>query len=837
MRRDYDNGQVAVLVRTAYGTADYVNDSVAVNLHKLYREITSNADTLAQSDSIFYMKPYSGRILAAADQSAVPPSAPVLSSPATGSSVSTTPILCAVNANRPMGSGAVTYQFEIALDAAFTNGVRQSAWLAETAGTTCFSNSAPLATGRRYYWRCRAANSAGAGAWSGVFNFVTPNGLPPAPTCASPLADDTVSLRQPTLVVNTVSDPDGTPVVYHFELSRAVDFATVDQTAGPISPAGSIASWQPAILQQGNTYFWRSRGYDGLQFGPWMNTASFVVDTLHEVNLPPSPPELLAPTDNDTVVGSGVTLSAKKATDPNSDPLSYEFVLHEDSVQAAPIDSISGVVPLYSSTEVLWQVTTPLRAGKVYFWSCRAFDGAKRSPWAGHRRFWTPSGDTIVVVNPPVADFDNSPHSGYAPLIVGFSDRSTNNPASWRWDFGDGRISTEQSPAHTYATSGVYTVALTVTNAAGSDTKTVPDLITVIEPQLEGIIYSSGERTMAGTVSGSYADTRESDGSCQVLTEAVSRPGTMRTYSLVDHRWRFMLSPTQWKTLFVTARRSDNGDRDDFCFEYSLNDTIFIPLLVVNSPTDRIYSAAIPGNVSGSVTIRVIDTDRSRYKTSLDQVSVDQMYIESSNGTRPPDTLFVQEIDLTVPPGTSVNYYARAAVTIFNQRNAPASGVEVTGHFEGPSADIVTGVTGIDGRVIFKSAKIRNPVGVWSFHIDAVSRDGDIYGADRNVETYDQAKAAVIPEQFELFQNYPNPFNPTTRIEFSLPQPVTVRLQVYNIAGQVVQTLIDEQLDAGFHGVVWDGRDGDGRPVASGIYFYRLQTAEFTATCKMALLK
>jgi PKD repeat protein len=532
-----------------------------------------------------------------------------------------------------------------------------------------------------------------------------------------------------------------------------------------------------------------------------------------------------------------VTLRAKKATDPNSDPLSYEFVLHEDSVQAAPIDSISGVVPLYSSTEVLWQVSAPLKAGKVYFWSCRAFDGAKRSPWAGHRRFWTPSGDTAIVVNPPVADFVASPESGYAPLTVGFSDRSTNNPASWQWNFGDGQISPEQNPVHNYATPGVYTVALTVTNAGGSDTKSVPNLITVIEPQVDGKVYASGERTIAGTISGSYIDTRESDGSCQVLTEVVSRPGTTRTYSLVDHRWRFVLAPSQWKTLFVTAHSSDNGDRDDFRFEYSLNDTLFIPLLVVNSATERVYSAAIPGNVTGSVIIRVIDTDHSRYKTSLDQVYIDQMYIESSNGIRPPDTLYVQGIELTVPPSTSVNYYARAAVTIFNQRNAPAVGVQVGGHFEGPSADVVTGVTGIDGRVVFQSAKVKNPVGAWAFHVDAVSRDGDIYGADRNVETYEQAKAAVIPEQFELFQNYPNPFNPTTRIEFSLPQPGKVRLDVYNIAGQVVQTLIDGQLDAGYHGVVWDGRDGDGRPVASGIYFYRLQTADVTATRKMVLLK
>ena len=81
-------------------------------------------------------------------------------------------------------------------------------------------------------------------------------------------------------------------------------------------------------------------------------------------------------------------------------------------------------------------------------------------------------------------------------------------------------------------------------------------------------------------------------------------------------------------------------------------------------------------------------------------------------------------------------------------------------------------------------------------------------------------------------QNSPNPFNPTTEIRFTLPSPMSVRLDVYNIVGQKVSTLVDGRFDAGDHYVTWDA---SGR--ASGIYFYRLMTSDFTVTRKMLLLK
>ena len=85
--------------------------------------------------------------------------------------------------------------------------------------------------------------------------------------------------------------------------------------------------------------------------------------------------------------------------------------------------------------------------------------------------------------------------------------------------------------------------------------------------------------------------------------------------------------------------------------------------------------------------------------------------------------------------------------------------------------------------------------------------------------------------------NYPNPFNPTTTLSFSLPSEMVCKIEIYNVRGQKVKTLLNESLQLGRHSVVWDGKDAHGRLVSSGVYFYRLDTPYRTQTSKMLLMK
>jgi len=101
----------------------------------------------------------------------------------------------------------------------------------------------------------------------------------------------------------------------------------------------------------------------------------------------------------------------------------------------------------------------------------------------------------------------------------------------------------------------------------------------------------------------------------------------------------------------------------------------------------------------------------------------------------------------------------------------------------------------------------------------------------------DNSSHVIVPDGFKLNQNYPNPFNPATEISFSLPKLSKVNLTVYNVLGQEVRTLIETSLPSGNYSVVWDGRNGQGISVSSGIYFYMLKADEFEAKRKMLLMK
>ncbi len=101
----------------------------------------------------------------------------------------------------------------------------------------------------------------------------------------------------------------------------------------------------------------------------------------------------------------------------------------------------------------------------------------------------------------------------------------------------------------------------------------------------------------------------------------------------------------------------------------------------------------------------------------------------------------------------------------------------------------------------------------------------------------DVSDNSSVPSGFTLSQNYPNPFNPTTFIRYGLPRSSRVRLTIYNILGTKIRTLVDATQAAGEHTVAWDAKDNYGDTVASGIYFYRLETENSLLSQNMMLLR
>jgi len=122
----------------------------------------------------------------------------------------------------------------------------------------------------------------------------------------------------------------------------------------------------------------------------------------------------------------------------------------------------------------------------------------------------------------------------------------------------------------------------------------------------------------------------------------------------------------------------------------------------------------------------------------------------------------------------------------------------------------------------------------YEYKIENINSDGSnkFYGPlSISIETQ------KLPEKFEMSQNYPNPFNPSTSINYSLPKDTHVKIVIYNTLGKVVNELVNRSQAAGTYSVAWDGRSNTGAYVSTGMYFYQMNTAEFSQVNKMIFSK
>ncbi len=139
---------------------------------------------------------------------------------------------------------------------------------------------------------------------------------------------------------------------------------------------------------------------------------------------------------------------------------------------------------------------------------------------------------------------------------------------------------------------------------------------------------------------------------------------------------------------------------------------------------------------------------------------------------------------------------------------------------------------------VFEDAEFEDD-GTYYYRVSAFDYSGNESGYST------QASAVIVgideetqlPQEFVLRQNYPNPFNPTTTIRYGLPEDSNVSLVIYDVRGQVVQTLDSEHKSAGWYDVVWNGQTADGKTISTGIYFARLVAGEYSQVVKMLYLK
>jgi PKD repeat protein len=357
----------------------------------------------------------------------------------------------------------------------------------------------------------------------------------------------------------------------------------------------------------------------------------------------------------------------------------------------------------------------------------------------------------------PVANFTANDTTVYEGDTVNFTDQSTNTPTSWSWTFDGGTpsSSTVQNPGVTYNTAGTYTVSLTATNAAGSDTMTKVDYITVsvLQPPVADFTASATTVTEGDTVN--FTDLSTNDPTSWSWTfnggtpssSTVQNPGvtynTAGTYTVELTAANTGGSDTETKVDYITvnpipapvadftasATTVFEGETVNFTDQSTNNPTSWS--WTFNGGTPASSTAQNPGvtyNTAGTYTVELTaaNTGGSDTETKVDYITVN---------TAP--EIYVFDITQT-PKIAGKNYESTAVVTIMDTASAPVANATVTITWSGVVSGSASGVTAADGTVSFKSSKVKS-TGPFIITVNNVTHATLIYNPALNVETTDTA--------------------------------------------------------------------------------------------------
>lgn len=287
-------------------------------------------------------------------------------------------------------------------------------------------------------------------------------------------------------------------------------------------------------------------------------------------------------------------------------------------------------------------------------------------------------------------------------------------------------------------------------------------------------------------------------------------------------------------------------------------------------PSTTPYVANFPAaslSQKADITITIPDYGVSAVGTAYEYYKLDSNFVDFGiKGSGTVGGLVTGTVDWTKVPGDTLYKLPMTVGTKWTSSDSAITAIVVTGIFSSRSAkyetwDIVVDAYGkmtLPDSTVHDALRIRKtprPFGASTVAYSFVSRDGayvNISAANAGVPLtgtiaisknttwgpavfnppVSVASTPTVPAEFSLAQNFPNPFNPSTVIRYGLPQQSHVSLDVFNVIGQKVASLVNENQEAGYHEVHFSGSS-----LPSGVYFYRLTAGEFVRTLKMVLAK
>lgn len=199
------------------------------------------------------------------------------------------------------------------------------------------------------------------------------NTPPAAPILHTPIQGSVLRNTSPVLGVLNASDPDDDNLTYDFELYNAAGDNLI-AAVGSVTEGLTTTTWAvPVALPDAATYTWRARCFDGEDYSPWMNTASFSINLSSGENNLPTLPIHVSPLDDDTLISYPIVLRVGNAIDPDGDDITYDFFLYSDAELTQPVEEHTGIQPMSEQTSVVLEFIP--NDGATYWWQVRATDG------------------------------------------------------------------------------------------------------------------------------------------------------------------------------------------------------------------------------------------------------------------------------------------------------------------------------------------------------------------------------------------------------------------------------------------------------------------------------
>ncbi|MGA9364840.1 MAG: LamG-like jellyroll fold domain-containing protein [Bacteroidota bacterium] len=716
------------------------------------------------------------------------PARPTLVFPSAGAQCISTSLTLRWNTS----TGATSYNLKVARDPDFSVLVLNQTGVADTSWAL-----SGLSYSATYYWQVSATNSCGTSAWSYYRTFTTGPAPPPAPALVLPLDGQTGISIIPMILWSPVSGA----ISYRLQVSRNSGF---DSSAIVFDSTLTSNGLMVGPLQYSTTYYWHVNATGYCNPSAWTSTWSFTTQALP----PPPQPALSSPANSSAGVSTSPTLSWNASARATS----YQLQVSTNSDFSTTVLNQSGITStsytvsgLANNTTYYWRVNATNTGGTSEYSAVWSFTTVLPAPVLA-----TPANGATGIATNPTLTWNAS--SGATSYRVQVSTKST-----FESTIADqSGITTTSYALSGLATNTSYYWHVNATNSGGTSAYSTTSSFTTVTA-LPGLVasyaFSEGTGTttadssgnqLTGTISGASWTTQGKYGN------ALSFNGT-GSYVNLYNPTQLCLTGSMTLCAWINASAYPVGDGTIIAKSTS---TAGWQLKTTSGQGAFIFAIAVSPN-STSITQRNSNTVGclntwyhvagvyNGWPRALDIFVNGVLYNGNLAGTIP-----------TTQYNSSVNVYIGKR---FGSGNHYFSGIIDQVH--------------VYNRAL-TSTEIQTDMNSWSCGSPSAAWIPGSGSENASALAVMAGRESEIPSEYRLEQNFPNPFNPSTVFEFALPKQTHVKLEMFNLLGERVAAVVDETLSAGYYSVPFNGVS-----LATGVYFYRMQTDDFVQTKKLLILK